>query len=661
MPMTTTPCPLPPGVRIVPGFLAPAEAAAVLAALDGRPSTSSSPSSPWEPLAGRRVAHFLARFDFATRGVGGDAPPLPPPVDAAVTRAAAAAGLLLDEEEGQPPSSLSSLQVTANDYPPGSGIHWHVDSHSPFGPALAVLSLGSGVALELRQPVDPGGYRRGSSIATWRRASVWVPANSLLVLDGEARHGWEHAIIARKTDDRGLAGGGSGDGASGPPVLRARRVSLTIRTLRASTASSAPCACAWPALCDAQGGGLGPTRDVLARAAYKATSAGGPAAVAAAAAVAALGSGGPRSLTPPSTGLAAAAAAAADVAAANPADLAAAEAAAVAGLAALQAGGEEEGGAQHGPPPRSTPAFERALVRAVYDRIAPHFAGTRVALWPQVAAFVADAGPSALILDVGCGNGKYLGLARPAGGCAVLAGEPCAALAAAAAASGPPGRAGAVVVCDGLDPVWRPGWADAVLCIAVVHHLASPARRSALIARCALALAPGRAALITAWARPDAQPAGKDASRAARWRPLPGGGPGDFLVPWHEPPGWVGGAAGGGRPSPSPGDGEGRPPAATPLPPLPTPPIRGAGPGGALTGDQRAAQSAADRARQPPPAAWRFYHATTGEELREEAEVGAALATCEAAGQSGGDGAAYAVRRVFLDRGNWCVEVEREL
>jgi hypothetical protein len=109
-------------------------------------------------------------------------------------------------------------------------------------------------------------------------------------------------------------------------------------------------------------------------------------------------------------------------------------------------------------------------------------------------------------------------------------------------------------------------------------------------------------------------------------------------VPWHEPPGWRGGRK--------------------PNAPATSPSIRGSGPGGSLTPDERARQSAADRARQPPPAAWRFYHCYTGGELAAEASAGAAAATAEAA-RAGEADVAYAAGGAFLDRGNWCVEVRR--
>jgi hypothetical protein len=51
-----------------------------------------------------------------------------------------------------------------------------------------------------------------------------------------------------------------------------------------------------------------------------------------------------------------------------------------------------------------------ALCLKVYEEIASHFSETRHKPWPNVKNFVESQEPGAVILDVGCGNGKYLGL-----------------------------------------------------------------------------------------------------------------------------------------------------------------------------------------------------------------------------------------------------------
>jgi SAM-dependent methyltransferase len=50
-------------------------------------------------------------------------------------------------------------------------------------------------------------------------------------------------------------------------------------------------------------------------------------------------------------------------------------------------------------------------------------------------------------------------------------------------------------VADGLSLPYRPGCFDAALCIAVLHHLSSEARRARLLAELAALLRPGGRAL----------------------------------------------------------------------------------------------------------------------------------------------------------------------
>jgi len=181
--------------------------------------------APWERLSKRRVAHFVSRFDYASRGAdkgGAPAPALPPRARAAVDRVleeAVAPGRSFGGENGggerrgaadsdggeggrSSPFSddddddddanetrggpASADQITVNDYPPGSGIAPHVDTHSAFTERFASLSLGAGVALELRRGAEA--------------ADLWLPRRSLLLLGGEARLGWAHYIAPRRGD-----------------------------------------------------------------------------------------------------------------------------------------------------------------------------------------------------------------------------------------------------------------------------------------------------------------------------------------------------------------------------------------------------------------------------------------------------------------------------
>ena len=54
--------------------------------------------------------------------------------------------------------------------------------------------------------------------------------------------------------------------------------------------------------------------------------------------------------------------------------------------------------------------LEKIHVHEVYEKIAPHFSGTRHSPWPKIAEFLREQPVGSLVADVGCGNGKYLGI-----------------------------------------------------------------------------------------------------------------------------------------------------------------------------------------------------------------------------------------------------------
>jgi len=51
-------------------------------------------------------------------------------------------------------------------------------------------------------------------------------------------------------------------------------------------------------------------------------------------------------------------------------------------------------------------------VRETYETIAEHFSETRAHPWPEVEAFVSDASPAHVGLDLGCGNGRHAEVLR---------------------------------------------------------------------------------------------------------------------------------------------------------------------------------------------------------------------------------------------------------
>lgn len=54
--------------------------------------------------------------------------------------------------------------------------------------------------------------------------------------------------------------------------------------------------------------------------------------------------------------------------------------------------------------------LEAEYVHRVYDAIASHFSSTRHSPWPRVCHFLSSLPPGSVLADVGCGNGKYLGV-----------------------------------------------------------------------------------------------------------------------------------------------------------------------------------------------------------------------------------------------------------
>ncbi|KAK7397843.1 tRNA methyltransferase, has a role in tRNA modification [Neonectria punicea] len=181
-----------------------------------------------------------------------------------------------------------------------------------------------------------------------------------------------------------------------------------------------------------------------------------------------------------------------------------------------QGGGSETAdGSQDASAPASAAAqaetYEATHVHAVYEAIAPHFSSTRHKPWPRVAQFLAAQRPGSVGIDVGCGNGKYLRV-NPA--VHLMGSDRSAALvrlawaiqrknpvdeAAVAAATGN-GEVD-VAVADGLVLPYRRSAVDFAICIAVIHHLSTPARRREAIAALLESVRPGDGrVLVYVWA-----------------------------------------------------------------------------------------------------------------------------------------------------------------
>ncbi|XP_054719529.1 alkylated DNA repair protein alkB homolog 8-like isoform X2 [Uloborus diversus] len=136
--------------------------------------------------------------------------------------------------------------------------------------------------------------------------------------------------------------------------------------------------------------------------------------------------------------------------------------------------------------------LESKYVQKVYEDIADHFNDTRYKPWPKVQSFLSNISPGSLILDIGCGNGKNLGLSKS---CFEIGCDASSKLAQVCAL-----RKSEVLIADCLKLPFRDNCADVIICIAVIHHLSTKARRAKAIEEILRVLCPGGKALLYVWA-----------------------------------------------------------------------------------------------------------------------------------------------------------------
>ncbi|NXX77652.1 ALKB8 protein, partial [Urocolius indicus] len=136
--------------------------------------------------------------------------------------------------------------------------------------------------------------------------------------------------------------------------------------------------------------------------------------------------------------------------------------------------------------------LEQEYVHKVYEEIATHFSSTRHSPWPRIVEFLRSLPKGSVVADVGCGNGKYLGINEDLYmvGCdrsrnlVDICGE----------------KNQEAFVCDALRVPLRSGSCDACVSVAVIHHFSTAERRLAAIRELVRLLRPGGTALIYVWA-----------------------------------------------------------------------------------------------------------------------------------------------------------------
>ncbi|CEF63669.1 Alkylated DNA repair protein alkB homolog 8 [Strongyloides ratti] len=136
--------------------------------------------------------------------------------------------------------------------------------------------------------------------------------------------------------------------------------------------------------------------------------------------------------------------------------------------------------------------LEASYVQDVYENIAEHFDKTRYSQWKAVNEFLSSLQPYSLVYDIGCGNGKYLiredNLIK-------IGSDLCFNLCQIASNKGCQ-----VLQADILKLPFLSESADAVISIAVIHHLSTNTRRQEAVRQIAKILKVGGRGCITVWA-----------------------------------------------------------------------------------------------------------------------------------------------------------------
>lgn len=159
---------------------------------------------------------------------------------------------------------------------------------------------------------------------------------------------------------------------------------------------------------------------------------------------------------------------------------------------------------------------EQQYVHEVYNEIASHFSQTRYKPWPIVQQFLLQQEAYSIGIDVGCGNGKYLGVNKKL---TIIGTDRSEGLVECAHANDKSYNLG---VADGLHLPHAENKFDFGISIAVIHHFATPERRVEAIAHILSKLKVGGRLLVYCWALE------QEKSR----RGYKEGDDQDILIPW---------------------------------------------------------------------------------------------------------------------------------
>ena len=165
--------------------------------------------------------------------------------------------------------------------------------------------------------------------------------------------------------------------------------------------------------------------------------------------------------------------------------------------------------------------FETTFVKSVYEQIAEDFSRTRYSYWDYVYNFITSLSPNTSLLDLGCGNGKYLSVRQDLD---LYALDNCENFIDIVKTKYPAVK---TFISDVTNTPFETGYFDSIISIAVIHHLSSEERRLEMITEILRILKPNGKALVTAWATE--QTGTKTLSKAVKISEF-----NDYLIPWDD-------------------------------------------------------------------------------------------------------------------------------
>ena len=141
-----------------------------------------------------------------------------------------------------------------------------------------------------------------------------------------------------------------------------------------------------------------------------------------------------------------------------------------------------------------SPDFLQRYVYSTYRRIAAEFDHTRHRMWPEVRRFLQSLPPASVILDIGCGNGKYTPLRSS--DCIHIGIDISPELAQIVNQKGY-----MVIQGDALSLPIQDNSVSAVLLVAVIHHFPTEEMRLRAVNEALRVLEENGSALIYVWAK----------------------------------------------------------------------------------------------------------------------------------------------------------------